>query len=176
MSFTAPPLHFQGTSTQSITSFDNIQSVWSQGVPASAAWPAANVAILVPFSVSTPVTVVEGFAYNGGTGGGNFDIGIYDTSFVRLTSSGATARSASAVVNTTGMTNYTCVPGRYYYMAMSCDGTSNFIAATMAAGICESMGVLEDTGAYVLPDPLTPLLTTRAFIPQFGLRISSVNL
>lgn len=142
--------------------------------PASAAYPLANLAIYVPFSVSHAVTAVEGWVSTGATAGGNFDIGIYDAAGSRLTSAGSTARSVSTIVNTTTMTDQLLLPGRRYYMAFSADAASNYIAGTSAAGIYEAMGILESTTSFVLPSSPTLSRTTRAYVPLFGLRVYSV--
>lgn len=159
----------------SFVSTDVMGMAFTTTVPSSNAWPAANVALFVPFSVVQPVTVLEGWAACGSTGGGNFDIGIYDTAGNRLTSSGATARTATTTVNTTGMTNLDLFPDTWYYMAMSADGTNNYIAGIIGAGFYEAMGVCEATSAYTLPNPATLARTTRAYLPLFGLNLQSTG-
>lgn len=144
--------------------------------PASVAYPLANLALYVPFSVSETCTVNEGYVITGATAGGNWDIGVYSAAGVRLTSSGATARTASVVDNSTAMTNLVLTPGVRYYMAFAHDGTSLFFSSTSIAGLYEAAGVLESTTSYVLPTNPTLSRTTRAYLPDFGLNLYTVAL
>lgn len=153
---------------------DNIGSVFSTTSPASTAYPLANLAIYVPFTVSETVTAYEGFVTTGATAGGNFDIGIYSAAGSRLTSAGTTARIVSTINNTTTMTDQVLVPNTRYYMAFSADGTNNYFAVVLAAGIYESMGVLESTTSFVLPSSPSLSRTTRAYVPLFGLNLYTV--
>lgn len=175
MSYSPPSTDGDQTLTV-IHALDTIGEVYSFAAPASTAYPLANLAIYVPFSVSEAVTVFEGWVVAGATAGGNFDIGVYSAAGVRLTSSGSTARVVSTVNNTTAMTNLTLVPDTRYYMAFSADTTALYIAATGVAGLNEAMGVLESTTSFVLPTNPTLSRTTRAYIPHFGLNLYTVAL
>lgn len=175
MTYSPPPKH--GVRTIGvIAALDSAGAAAGYAVPASAAYLLANLALYVPFSVSEPVTAYEGWVTAGATAGGNFDIGIYDAAGSRLTSSGSTARTASAVNNTTTMTNYDLKPGVRYYMAFAADATSNYFSVVPAAGLCESMGILESTTSFALPASPTLSRTTRAYIPHFGLNLYTVTL
>lgn len=154
--------------------FMNGVGAWSGG--AGTAWPLANLALFVPFSVSVPCTAFEGWVSTGATAGGNFDIGVYGTDGTRLTSSGATARTVSINQNTTTMTDLNLVPDRWYYMAMAADSTNNYIATVAVAGLQEAQGVCEMAAAYVLPASATLAKTTRAYLPQFGLNFRTTAL
>ena len=175
MSYSPPVLYGDQTITV-IHALDTLGECFSFAAPASAAYPLANLAIYVPFSVSEAVTVIEGWVVTGVTAGGNFDIGVYSAAGVRLTSSGSTARTASAVNNTTALTNLDLAPGTRYFMAFSADSTANYIAQTSAAGLNEAMGVLESTTSFVLPTNPTLSRTTRAYVPHFGLNLYTVAL
>ena len=175
MSYSPPAIDGDQTLTV-IGAMDLLGSAFTFASPASAGYLLANLAIYVPFSVSETVTAYEGWVITGTISSGNFDIGIYSAAGSRLTSSGSTAKPASAVANTTTMTNYTLVPNTRYYMAFSADGTNNYFATTQVAGICEAMGVLESTSSFVLPASPSLSRTTRAYIPQFGLNLYTVAL
>lgn len=144
--------------------------------PAAVAYPLANLALYVPFSVSETVTAYEGWVVTGTLTGDNFDIGIYSAAGVRLTSSGANVKTASVIQNTTAMTDQVLVPNTRYYMAFACNGTGNYFAGTHGFGIYEAMGVLEATTSYVLPTNPTLSRTTRAYLPHFGLNLYTVAL
>lgn len=141
---------------------------------ASAAWPLANVAIYVPFWVNETLTVYEAGVGTGATAGGNFDIGIYNAAGTRLVSSGSTARTASAW-NVAGLTDTELQPGQYY-AAMSADGTNNYSGFAAAAGLCEALGLCEQTTAFALPATATMSRTTRALIPSITFSVRSVAL
>lgn len=159
-----------------ISAVDGLGSAFGFAGLGSVAYPLANLALHVPFTVSQPVTAYEGWVITGATAGGNFDIGIYSSSGSRLTSAGSTARTASAVNNTTTMTDQVLLPDVRYYMAFSADGANNYISAAPAAGLCEAMGILESTTSFVLPLNPTLSRTTRAYIPFFGLNLYTVAL
>jgi hypothetical protein len=61
-------------------------------------------------------------------------------------------------------------------MAFAADSTANYLASTSVAGLHEAQGVLESTTSYVLPTSPTMSRTTRAYIPQFGLNLYTVDL
>lgn len=140
--------------------------------PASAAWPLANLALLIPFGVDEPVNIQKVWYQTGTLTGGNLDIGVYDEAFARKFSSGATARAGASILTYVDTTDYTLAPGRYY-LAMSADGTATYFAWAGAAGLCAALGVLEATASYPLPATITPAITTRAYIPHFGLMLNA---
>lgn len=177
MTYSPPRIDGIKTLSGVIQSMDTFGEVTTYNTaPGSTAYPLANLAFYVPFSVSGPCTAREGWCVTGATAGGNFDIGIYDSAGSRLTSSGSTARTASAINNTTAMTDYDLKPGLRYFMAFSADGTNNYFGGSQAAGIYESHGVLESTSSFVLPASPTLSRTTRAFLPLFGLNLYTVTL
>lgn len=143
---------------------------------ASTAWPLANLALYVPFYVNEAVTVYEAGVGTGATAGGNYDIGIYTTAGVRLVSSGTQGRTASTW-EVAPLTDTELQPG-WYYAAMSADGTNNYSGnASITAGHCEAMGIIEQGSAFTLPDPATlTTRTTRAFVPAITFAVRSIAL
>lgn len=174
MSYTPPAIQGVATHVGSIHALDQLGAVKQWAQPASAAYPLANLAIYVPFSVSEVETVTEAWVHTGATAGGNWDIGIYDAAGARLTSTGSVARTVSVVDNSTTLTDVTLIPGVRYYMAFAGNGTNNYVAGTHAAGLYEACGVLESTTSFVLPSSPTLSRTTRAYVPHFGLNLGSV--
>lgn len=144
--------------------------VWAGG-SASAAFPLANLALYVPFAIVAPVVAYRAWALCGTTSGNNFDVGIYSSSGTRLVSTGAVARAASAIVSA-DITDTYLGPGSYY-LALAHNGTNTFYAYSGAAGLCQAVGVMEQTSAYTLPATATFAATTRAYIPVFGIQIQS---
>ena len=176
MTYVPPPIMGIGTTVSALAAHDTPGSILCTNSITTQAYPLANLALFVPFSVSHPCTAYEGWIETGGTATGNFDIGIYDAAGSRLTSSGSTASAASTVVNTTTMANQTLLPGKRYYMAFAEDtNTDTFFCTAMAAGIYEASVILEATTAFVLPASPTLSRTTRAFVPHFGLNLYTVS-
>lgn len=143
----------------------------------STAW-VANLAVFVPFTLYQASVVYEWFWANGAlTTAHNVDFGIYDTAFNRLTSLGSTAggTTATAFVNTSTFTDYTLGAGTYY-MAMADDSTRNIRCSADVAGLYQAAGVVEQTTAFPLPNPASPVAYTRAFLPNFGMNLRNVAL
>lgn len=140
--------------------------------PASTAWPAANRAILIPFRLPKIMTAYQMIVGCGGTGGGNFDCGIYDKFGNLLVSGGSTGRSAlsEVIVNITDT-----VLGRgTYYMALSVDGTNNMIATAPAqVALVKAVGIRQASSAFVLPATITFETAASAYIPVFGVVFTS---
>ena len=147
---------------------------WGQAAPSAAGWPLANLALFFPFEVLDTSIIYECFYATGTLTGGNLDIGLYDMTGARLTSTGTTARGTASSWITIGLTDYTISPGQYY-AAMSADGTNNYVAWAPVAGACESMGMCEMTSAFVLPATATLARTTRAYVPIFGFNLRSLG-
>lgn len=124
----------------------------SVNLPASTAWPTANLALFIPFRLAEPVTVYKLATGSGATAAGNFDIGIYDAAGNRMVSSGATAKGAS-VEHIADVTDTRLGPG-LYYLAMSADGTNNYIMQTATSIPIQKsrmLGIVSMATAYVLP-------------------------
>lgn len=134
--------------------------------PTSVAWPLTNKAIFVPIRVAFPVTVYKLVIGAGATVAGNFDIGIYDASGNRLVSSGSTAKGAS-VAHVLDVTDTVIGPG-VYYLAMSANGTNNYIAWAPSVQIAKLMGLFEMATAFPLPATATFATATHAFLPTIG--------
>lgn len=149
---------------------------WGLNV-ASTAYPAANLALYIPFCIAAPMNVRAVYWGNGTTVGGNIDVGIYNEDATKVVSLGSTARGAvSSTVTTTGLTDTIVGAGRYY-MGFLLDSTANMQAFAPAAGLCESMGILEQAvGGATLPSPATFAVTTRAYIPVFGIYAQTLAL
>jgi hypothetical protein len=142
---------------------------------ASGAWPSANKPIAIPFVLSQAAILQQVRFRTGSAAGGNGDVGIYDTSFNRIVSSGSTAFSASSSYQLMDIADTALAPGRYY-LAFALDNiTANrvgFIAATSSTLVTRVMGCLDSTtNAFPLPNPLTNMVAAATFvrIPGFSL-------
>lgn len=150
------------------------------GVPLSAmraastaytAWPAANVALFVPFVVPEPVTVTKLWWANTSTVSGNLDIGLFSENGTLVVSSGSTAMATTNVAQTVDIADTVLARGRWY-LGLACDTTAaNIYCFTPAAGICQALGVVRQTSAFPLASNANPAVfavTTHAFIPVCG--------
>lgn len=150
------------------TTLLGLQSV----VPASTAWPAANLAIFVPIIVPYPVIVYKLVIGTGATAAGNFDAGIYDSAGNRLVSSGATAKPSSSEV-VLDITDTQIGPG-VYYLALAANGTDNYALITPSGTTPVPLqktrlyGVMQMATAYTLPNPATFAAATNAVFPPIA--------
>lgn len=146
--------------------------------PANNGYPAANLALYVPFVLEAPFLVTETWVESGSlTTSNETEIGVYTTDGTRLFTTATTVATGSDTVNSSGMTDYLLEAGSYF-LAFGCAGTRNFLATTLALGIYQSGGCLEETGltGANLPSTATFAIYTRAFLPLFGLNGLSVAL
>lgn len=153
-------------------------SLGTSNVGASVAYPAANLAIFVPFVLEHPATAFETWVETGAVTTSNVtEIGVYTTAFVRLFTTATTVATASDTVNSVGMTDYVLDRGSYY-LAFGCDGTRNYAASALAPGIYQSAGLMEQTGltGAALPATATPVAYTRTFLHLFGLNLHGTAL
>lgn len=123
---------------------------------ASVAWPAANAAILVPFTLQTQQTIASVSVVAGATQSGHFDIGVYDSAGTLKVSKGSTLQStlSASTVNTVTFAA-TVLPAGLYYLAVAADNTTGTFkfdaAATLLAGL-----QLQVAAAFPLPATITP--------------------
>jgi hypothetical protein len=138
-----------------------------QGAPASQNFVTANLAVFVPFYVPEAVTITKLGWGNGAAVAGNLDAGIYGTAGTRLVSTGTTAQATTAVIQVVDVTDTTLARG-VYYLALSSDtsgATQKILAVLPAAGIPQSLGLLQMAAAFVLPASATFAKYASAFVP-----------
>lgn len=175
MSWTPPGIW--NPSAGSITPF----SLEALGIPlaslnvgftvASGNWPSGSQAIYVPFDLSAAVTVTAGFYYSGLVAD-NVDLGVYTFAGARIVSSGSTASATGfAVVNLTD----TLLQAGRYYMAFVRSSTAATFRVAPATPLPAALGVKQQAGALPLPSTATFSDATSAYLPAFGLSISTVN-
>lgn len=126
---------------------------------ANATWFAANCPVAYPFVVNESVTVAQIGWFNGSAAGGNADIGIYDSSWARIVSSGSTACVTNTVPQFVDITDTTLPRGNYYLVLAMDNVTANRYlgySSISSAPILNLCGVQDSaTTAFPLPDPLT---------------------
>lgn len=158
----------------------SVESVGVEAVTAgfiftsTAAWPAANQAIFVPFVVYTTLTAVKMFVANGATVSGNIDVGIFDTGGHRLVSAGSSAQAGTSGLQVFDVTDTTLQPGSYYFGVAMDNTTGTLTSAAPAVGICSAFGLLSQASAFALPDPVTFAAAASAYVPLVGLTARTV--
>lgn len=139
---------------------------------ASAAWPAANRAIFLPFAVAVPSTAVQLYCLNGATASGNVDMGIYDPSGTRLVSIGSTAQSGTNVLQLFDITDTVLGPGAFY-LGIALDGTTGtMFRANIGPGSTRAFGVVQMASAFALPAAATYAAAASGYIPFCGIVFS----
>lgn len=142
----------------------------SAGTTASVAWTTANQARYVPFWIPSPFTVVKLLAYNGGTTGGNTDIGVYDSNGVEKISIAAAAQTGTNVWQEFDVADTILLPGLYYVGLLNTTTTGTYFAwANLPYG--KAAGVFSQAvGAGTLPSPTATFAALdAAVVPVVGM-------
>lgn len=155
-------------------------SAWGSAGPASAAWPAANRALYIPFVLAEAVTVLKLFCVNGGTVSGNLDVGIYNNAGSRLISSGSTAQAGANAIQEFDIADTVIGPGQFY-LAMAVDNVTATVArwqpigaTVLAANVLRTTGMAEQASAFPLPASATLAVVSTMYIPLVGLSLRTL--
>jgi len=135
-------------------------------------WFAANCPYAVPFVLNSAVTAYQIGWSNGSSAGGNFDAGIYDTSWNRKVSAGSTVGSGANSWQFVDVADTFLAAGSYYFVLCLDNVTANRVgtlannsvnqASQILAGIQDSA-----TTAFPLPDPLTNMALVATAIQAY---------
>lgn len=145
------------------------------GATATGAWFSANDPLAVPFALANGGVVGALGWINGSSAGDNVDVGIYDTAWNRLVSTGSIVGSGSNLWQYQDVTDVAIPPGRYYLVMARSTTTTNrqgFYATTASALVMSYMGCQDSaTDAFPLPNPLTNMAAaaTATRIPVMGM-------
>lgn len=163
-------------SEQFAFSLSNRNAALAIGNAASAAWPAASLAIYVPIRLFTNDEFGGFWVYNGANASDSIDMGLYvfdGNTGIKVQSLGLQSRSG-----TSALQQYTSLmlPGSgSFYMAICLNGTTGSVFR-LAAGIeyLRAEGVCQEdlSGAGTpgtLPATMTPATLTVDYLPVFGL-------
>jgi hypothetical protein len=146
------------------------------GTNASAAWPAANVALYIPIYVRKVVTVYALFWVNGSTVAGNACLGLYNEAGQRIAQTGVVAQATASVPQQPSITAFQLAPGRYWAGLASTSITATFRAwnAGVTTDATKWLGVGEEAvTAGQVPASMTPVASARNYLPLVGLRVIS---
>lgn len=140
----------------------------STAILTSTAWPSANRAVYIPFSLRRSVQIYKMFTANGSSVGNSFDIGIYTEDGTKIISTGTTAQSGTTVIQVVTVTTTTIGPGKFY-LAMACNGiTGQYLSGTFNANATALLGVLTQNTAFNLPATASFATAATAYTPVFG--------
>lgn len=138
------------------------------GVGNGLAWPGANDAILVPFTLQAAQTIAGVWVSAGSIQSGNFDVGVYSHAGTRQVSKGSTAQS-SLTAGSPALVSVASTPlaaGRYYLALAADNATGKFwMEADFASGGVGCDLQLQVAASFPLPASITP----GAITPNNGL-------
>lgn len=132
---------------------------------ATVAWPTANVAHFIPFSVYNRLTIKMMAILNGATLNGNVDVGIYDAGGALLSSIGSTAQAGISVQQVFDITDVTLGPGLYYKAIAFDNNVGTLLTAALPVGDLRWSGMVQMASAFPLPNPATFATFAGAFVP-----------
>lgn len=139
------------------------------GQPASAAWPAANRAIFVPFVLPDSMSIVKVRWYNGSGVNGNVDCGVYDAAGTRLFSTGSTAQSGTSQWQAVDIADV-YLPGRQLlYMALASSSATGAFGRWTVANVLPAYGVRQLDTAFALPATVSGTAASTGYLPVFSL-------
>jgi hypothetical protein len=142
----------------------------------SAAWPVANRAFFIPFTLLDTARFTHMFWMNGAAQAGNADVGVYSKDGTKLASTGSTATSGANAIQLIDVTDFTLFPGQYYLAMCGGNTGGSFIRGqsgnsnrSVRAGIAQ-----QDVGAVTLPANFTLASVLSDYIPLFGIATRSI--
>ncbi len=141
----------------------------SNAAGTSGAWPAANLALFMPFVVTRPVVIENLAVVNGSTASGNIDMGLYAADGTRLVSVGSTAQAGTSAAQVFDITDTLLGVGRYY-LALALDNATGTVQRAVASNavIGRFAGMLEQTSAFPLPATASFAAYTRTALPNMA--------
>ena len=126
------------------------------------AWTTGNTAVAFPFWIYEDATVYKIGWVNGSSAGGNTDVGIYNSSWSRLVSTGSTLRSGNSIPQWVDVADTALTANTLYYLAANHSQTNaNNVTGVLAAANTVNALVLAGikqmaVGATALPATFTP--------------------
>lgn len=130
----------------------------------------ANVAFYMEFIPPCGMTVY-GLSFAAANGTGNYDIGIYNSAFALLVSSGSVAMSAAGL-KTLSISNLRLTGGATYWLALALSSASGQVYRYAAAAASQVVPkfALQAT-AFPLPNPAVPTIMTGTAFPTMSLSV-----
>ena len=149
-----------------IHSFDELPR---GGVAAAVAWPVANLAFLVPFTVYSQVKIKR-ILIPVIVASGNVDVGIYRPDKTKVVSSGSVIAMGSSIAQAIKITPSTLDVGRYYMAVAAYNAVLQGIRYATDGGYNRLFGVFESGSSFPLPATATfNEHLSRALVPSMAL-------
>jgi hypothetical protein len=121
---------------------------------------------------------------NGATVAGNVSVAIYNSEWRQVKDTAGNAAQVNALMAGASVQQVLAFaaliwlpPGLYYlgFSSNSATATLGTYTAVSAAGILRAMGVFMQATAYPLPDPATPAVMTKLFVPSVAIVTNPVG-
>lgn len=175
---TQPEFGFDHLTNISYASMCSFGGSGGLGTPASATWPTASRAFLIPFSIGRPIIILNGWVMNGVTVSAsyNIDIGIYDASGTLLGSTGGFAQGTASAMQVQAMTTNILLDAGQFYMALVVDNASATVyrSTSILVGTLQGCGMCQASTAYPLPATITFASLVPSYLPLFGISTRSI--
>lgn len=155
-----------GTYNEGCVFADYVTSVGSAYNTTTGVLGGANRAIYIPVQLNASITAYQIAWINGGVASGNVDVGIYNSSFTRLVSSGPVAQGTINVVQAADIADTALTADTYYIGLAVTSATAQFRSySASTASILRSHGIAIQDGltSGTLPNPAvfaTSVITT----------------
>lgn len=121
------------------------------GVLSSTAWPSTNLAVAVPFSLSSPYFVQSVWWINGSTSNGNVDCGVYTSDGTLVFDCGAIAQTGNSLVQAASVSPTVLEPNQYYWALSMSGATATYGGIGSLAAAPQLTGIAQMAGAEPLP-------------------------
>ena len=136
---------------------------------ATAAYPAADMALYIPFFLFGRTVIKKLGWFNGSTASGNVDAGLYDVAGRRITSTGLTAQSGTNTMQSVDITDVALGAGMFY-LAITMDNTTGTLfrgtlSATTDLLVLLGMAQQQLGAGAALPTTFTLARIAQNFIP-----------
>lgn len=117
----------------------------------TAAWPAANRALFLPFEIANPILVRKIAWQNSSTVNGNIDVGIYDHHGNALVTLGGVAMAGASVFQAGDIADTILAQGYYFLAFASSSATATFVRMNSTPIVMQAAGCQQMDSAYPLP-------------------------
>lgn len=140
----------------------------------SAAIPAANRVIFVPFVNPEPALIKKVWWHNGATVAGSVDCGVYDENGVQLIQAGSIVQATINVLQEVDVADTYIGRGRFYLAIAASNATATFFRVTPSVQLCKVLGMAENFGGVPLAATYVLAANTAAFIPICGISLRTL--
>jgi hypothetical protein len=125
----------------------------------SGTWYGANLPLAIPFQLDEAITIYQ-LGWGNGSAGDNADVGIYDSAWNLIISTGSTACVNNNVPQFVDVADTTIGAGSYFaVMARDTTTANRLIQVATTRGANVLLGMYDSgTAAFPLPNPLTNMV------------------